>query len=135
MARDKGASSFDELAIGLASGKLSRGKAIRLMGAALVGGVLASVPGVAWAAKPLGYKGCPIAGTCRVNGECECRRGVVVTPVGGGDPFCSCNFECHDGPCEDCPEGYVCVNFTEGLCPGLTNCARGVCSRDVACGR
>jgi hypothetical protein len=37
--------SFDELAKGLAAGTLSRGKALRLMGAALVGGALASVPG------------------------------------------------------------------------------------------
>ena len=35
--------SFDELARGLASGSISRGKALRLMGAALVGGALASV--------------------------------------------------------------------------------------------
>jgi len=39
--------SFDELAIGMASGTLSRRKALRLMGAALVGGVLASLPGAA----------------------------------------------------------------------------------------
>ena len=42
--------SFDELASGLASGTLSRGKALRLMGAALVGGVLASIPRAAVAA-------------------------------------------------------------------------------------
>jgi hypothetical protein len=42
--------SFDELARGLASGSISRGKALRLMGAALVGGVLASIPRVAVAA-------------------------------------------------------------------------------------
>ena len=39
--------SFDELASGLASGTLSRDKALRLMGAAVVGGVLASIPRVA----------------------------------------------------------------------------------------
>jgi hypothetical protein len=42
---------FDELASGLASGTLARGKALRLMGAALVGGTLAFFPGVAWAAR------------------------------------------------------------------------------------
>jgi hypothetical protein len=41
--------SFDDLAMGLAEGTLSRRKALRLMGAALAGGMLASVPGVAWA--------------------------------------------------------------------------------------
>jgi hypothetical protein len=35
--------SFDELASGLASGSISRGKALKLMGAALVGGTLASL--------------------------------------------------------------------------------------------
>jgi hypothetical protein len=41
--------SLDELAKGLASGTLSRSRAIKLMGAALLGGVLASIPGVALA--------------------------------------------------------------------------------------
>ena len=39
--------SFDELAKGLATGTLSRGKALRWMGGALLGAALASVPGVA----------------------------------------------------------------------------------------
>lgn len=43
MAREPKESSIDELARGLASGTLSRGKALRLIGAALVGGTLASV--------------------------------------------------------------------------------------------
>jgi len=45
-----GASSFDELAVGLSSGTLSRGKALKLLGAALVGGTLAFTPKVAEAA-------------------------------------------------------------------------------------
>jgi len=40
--------SFYELAKGLASGNFSRGTALRIMGAALVGGALASFPGAAW---------------------------------------------------------------------------------------
>ena len=40
--------SFYELAKGLASVNFSRGKALRIMGAALVGGALASFPGAAW---------------------------------------------------------------------------------------
>jgi hypothetical protein len=43
--------SFDELTKGLASGTLSRRRALRLMGAALVGGTMAYFPGAAWAAK------------------------------------------------------------------------------------
>src|SRR5215217_8614775 len=38
MTEEDRASSFDELARGLASGSLTRGKALKLMGAALVGG-------------------------------------------------------------------------------------------------
>ena len=41
--------SFDELAKGLATGAVSRRKALGWMGGALVGAALASVPGVAWA--------------------------------------------------------------------------------------
>jgi hypothetical protein len=59
--------SFDELAVGLSSGTLSRGKAIKLMGAALVGGVLASIPGIAEAAPPLKEAG----RKCRRNDQCE----------------------------------------------------------------
>jgi hypothetical protein len=38
---------FDELASNLASGRLSRRRALRLLGAALVGSALAFIPGVA----------------------------------------------------------------------------------------
>jgi hypothetical protein len=41
--------SFDELAKGLANRSLSRHDALRWVGAAIVGGLLASVPGAAWA--------------------------------------------------------------------------------------
>jgi hypothetical protein len=40
--------SFDDLAKGLPSGNFSRGKALKIMGAALVGGALAAFPGAAW---------------------------------------------------------------------------------------
>jgi hypothetical protein len=43
--------SFDELAKGLANRNLSRHDALKWVGAAFVGGLLASVPGVAWAKK------------------------------------------------------------------------------------
>ena len=99
--------SFDELAKGLAAGTVSRGKALRLMGAALVGGALASVPGVAWAAKPAGERGCSTAGFTRVKGRCVC-RGSLLTPVGGGEPICSCGGQCRVS-CADCPSGTICV--------------------------
>jgi hypothetical protein len=43
--------SFDGLAKGLATGAVSRRKALRWMSGALLGAALASVPGVGWAAK------------------------------------------------------------------------------------
>jgi hypothetical protein len=49
--RSKAELPFEDLAKGLASGTVSRRKTLQLMGAALVGGALASIPGVAWAAK------------------------------------------------------------------------------------
>jgi hypothetical protein len=41
--------SFDELAKGLAKRSLSRGDALKWVGAAVMGGLLASIPGVGWA--------------------------------------------------------------------------------------
>ena len=77
MARGTGASSFDELAVGLSSGTLSRGKALRLMGAALVGSALASVPGVTLAQRPAQAQTiCPNpAEAC-----CTCRYNEPETP-------------------------------------------------------
>src|SRR5215208_3850303 len=72
--------SLDELA----TGTLSRGKAIRWMGGALLGAALASFPGVAW------------ADDCRRLGR-ECRR----------DSQC-CSKNCirrGDGKVCGCPEG------------------------------
>ena len=48
--------SFDHLARGLASGSVSRKQALKLVGGALLGGVLTSLPGVAWATHKAGHK-------------------------------------------------------------------------------
>ena len=42
--------SFDALARGLANGSISRRKALRMLGGALLGGAVASIPGVGWLA-------------------------------------------------------------------------------------
>ncbi len=42
----RGERAFDDLTRALANGRISRGRALRVFGAALVGGVLASVPGI-----------------------------------------------------------------------------------------
>lgn len=46
--------SLDDLAKGLAGGTISRREAVRLVGATLLGGALASVLGFAWAQQGLG---------------------------------------------------------------------------------
>ena len=64
--------SFDDLAKGLASGTLSRRKASKFMGGTLLGGLLASIPGVAWATHNPGHEsrrgGCPPGKTGVVPG-------------------------------------------------------------------
>src|SRR5215212_7943565 len=95
--RRTGASSFDELAVGLSSGTLSRGKALKLLGAALVGGTLASIPGIALAKpKPEGAK-------------------------------CNHNHQCASGQCVELPERGVRVcrrrtNMSAGLPGAATMC-------------
>jgi hypothetical protein len=81
MAREEG--FFDELARGLADGSLTRGKALRLMGAALLGGTLGSL-GIreASADRP----GCKRAGkhctrTDQCCGDLVCLSGTCQTPT------------------------------------------------------
>jgi hypothetical protein len=116
--------SFDELASGLASGSISRGKALKLMGAALLGGTLASLGIGEAAGDPPGCKRdgkkCKRDTQCCsencVNGVCggeECPPDRIVTPVGGGDPFCACSLNCA-ASCDDCLliPGAICVTAT-----------------------
>jgi hypothetical protein len=105
--------SFDELTRGLASGTLSRGKALRLMGAALVGGALASIPGIAWAKpKPAGAK-CNHNHQC-ASGQCVDSRGGRVCSGGGGCPGCPVP-----------PEG-LCICVEDLRNPGVQVCASGI---------
>jgi hypothetical protein len=81
MAREEG--FFDELARGLADGSLTRGKALRLMGAALVGGSLASL-GIREAGADA--PGCKRAGkhctrTDQCCGNLVCLSGTCRTPT------------------------------------------------------
>jgi hypothetical protein len=70
---------LDELAKGLAAGTISRAKALRLMGAALFGGALASVPGAAWAS----HKGTPHGGGGGGGGTSACAK--YCKTLFGGD--------------------------------------------------
>jgi hypothetical protein len=75
-------SSFDELAKRLASGEVSRGRALKMMGAALVGGTLASIPGMAFAANP-----CP-SPRIKCRGQC-CAPGVTSCEGTGKNKTCA----------------------------------------------
>src|SRR5215207_2206366 len=107
------ATSFDELAKGLASGTLSRRKALRLMGAALVGGALASVPGVAWAAKG-GNRECvkcckETYGPGRERGQCISAGARGECPVTCGGEECPdldlCGSVCCEPLTRQCVSG------------------------------
>jgi hypothetical protein len=96
--------SFDELTRGLASGSISRGKALRLMGAALVGGTLASlgIGGIAAAdeeCKPEGKK-------CRKDEQCcsstcsksgTSRSGTCAAGCTSNGGTCSTSTDCCSG--------------------------------------
>jgi hypothetical protein len=83
--------TFDDLAKGLASGTLSRGKALRLMGGALVGAALASLPGVAWA---------------QGGGNSACARFCKETfPSGREAAQCTRQGAQGGGPCYECTPG------------------------------
>jgi hypothetical protein len=75
MAREEG--FFDELARGLADGSITRGKALRLMGAALVGGTLGSLGIREAAGDPPGCK--RIGKNCTRDTQC---CGSLVCPSG-----------------------------------------------------
>ena len=130
--------SFDELAKGLANRSLSRRDALKRVGAAIVGGLLASVPGVAWATHKPSHKppppppsppppppppppptesppppppvqGCPPEEDCGANPYCRC----IVTVEGISFCTSAIGFIICDPmtPCtssEDCPGGYAC---------------------------
>jgi hypothetical protein len=111
--------SFDELAKGLASGTLSRGKALRLMGAALVGGALASLPGAGWAS----HKGTPHGGGGRGGGGGKSSCAKYCKTLFGGDT--AAQEECvsegaqEAGPCYSCTPGVEPgPNFVTPDCPG-----------------
>jgi hypothetical protein len=142
---------FDELARTLASGQLSRSQAIRWVGAALVGGALASIPGIAWAKPKPGKcnndKQCPSPYKC-VNGQCacsptNCTGGQVLNPN-------NCQCECPPGTAPACtapgqppggcvsttvcgPNGiFICGQTNEVCCPSV-HPELGGCVEELVC--
>jgi hypothetical protein len=131
--------SFDELAKGLAGGTLSRGKMLKMMGAALFGGAVASIPGVALAApKPgkgpcrpgqvqCGKKCCPETASC-VKGKCVCPNNTVLDNGQCVSPTCTPGVCGSYASCGISSVGDNCVCFKTangaGLCapPRIENC-------------
>jgi len=116
--------SFDELAKGLSNGTLSRGKALKLLGAALFGGVLIPLfPEQAQALTNTQRRKCTRqGGTVCSSGT---RRSEVCCPSGTtclagptccpstqvcGSACCQSGETCVDGVCQGggCPEAQVC---------------------------
>ena len=154
--------SFDELTKGLATGAVSRRKALRWMGSALVGAALASVPAVAWAACPEGQTRC---GDRCVNlktnerhcGSCRNRCRSTQTCCGGrcvnlqtnerhcGSCFNRCagegeeGDECVAGVCQGgcppvaCKGGTVNPNTCQCECPPDTVLNNGQCIASAGC--
>ena len=148
-------SFFDDLARGLADGSITRGKALKLMGAAVVGGTLGSlgVGGVAVAdeeCKPTGKK-------CRKNAQCcsgicrgTCQAQTTTTttteapttttstttpppvPCGGG-VFCEPGGVCCFGQvCQ--PPGFDCCALIDCNDPRLHCCPTvGCLSSSIPC--
>ena len=111
-----GTSTFDEVAKGLAQGTITRGRALRLVGAGLVSTILGSIlgSGIAEAAPR-----CPSSGP---GCNARCRN------TGGFTCFCSKltngKTKCIVGTCEgrrckknnDCPSGAVCSQTAKKCC-------------------
>jgi hypothetical protein len=95
--------SFDELASALASGNISRRRALKLMGAALVGGTLASLGIREAAADP---PGCKRAGKrCKrdtqcCSGNCSSSGTCAAACVSNG-VSCTSDSQCCSGNCDD----------------------------------
>jgi hypothetical protein len=84
--------AFDVLAKGLASGTVSRRKALRLLGASLLGGALASVPGFARAVVEPSIRGCK--GYCTQNFPAGPERARCISQGAKGSGPC---YECNLG--------------------------------------
>jgi hypothetical protein len=147
--------SFDELAKGLANGKLSRRGMLGMLGGALLGGALASIPGVARAAKPgcasgVTCKGkcCPVGATCAkgAGGGCTCPTGQTVCSgqcvslttnqnCGSCGNACSGGKTCQSGACA-CPQGQTaCGGVCRDLATDVANCGQcgNACAQGASC--
>ena len=117
---------FDEAAKGLAGGTISRRRALKLTGSALLGGtLLALLPEAAEAQqqqcankKAINNRNCPRS-TCGLNDNCRCATTVrdKKTCVNFRARSCPTRNQCNST--SDCARGRVCVKV--GGCCGHKN--------------
>ena len=138
MAREE--SFFDDLARGLADGSISRRRALRLMGATLLGGMLASlgIRGASADEDENKDEDCKRAGKkCKKDKQCcseQCVDGVCSSPpptctrICPNPETCFCAFRESDGV-------QVCVSCTSvaGGCTPVSSC--GECGAGEFCVR
>jgi hypothetical protein len=114
--------NLDSLARGLASGSISRRQAVRWMGGALLGSVLASIPGIAWAVppeRPPKPPKFPKPGKKTLGENCKKHRQCASGSCGDG--ICVGTEQCAVCP-EDCvcalddSGNIICVRCPGGLC-------------------
>jgi hypothetical protein len=110
--------SFDELARGLASGSISRRRALKLLGLSIGGGLLASIPGLAW--------GQPVPPQGKGPPEGKGPPPNVPTPECSPTDPCDEPLECCEGVCR--PVEFFQTPEACGECPphpGASICEEG----------
>ena len=121
--------SLDSLARGLADSSVSRRKALRLMGAALIGTTLASIPGFAWAKPKPGRctknSQCPSGQRC-VNGQCAAQPPEPGTCVPGTQGCWTTDYYGNPTTAPTCGACYATVS---GVPPTVCACT-GSCAAD-----
>ncbi len=133
--------SFDELAIGLASGSISRGRALKLVGGAVLGSLLGGLllPGEAQAARRRRRR---VAGPVCPTGTTFCGGGCVSCAGGRLNPFtcqcqCPANTTLCGGRCvQSCTARGQHLNPNTCLCEceqGSSVCGNQCCQSGTTC--
>jgi hypothetical protein len=129
---------FDELAKGLANHSISRRQVFKWFGGAVLGGLLAAIPGVALADQPAGVPQGPPSGVGGYEaGSVRCGEVCCPTDIAactqGQRPVCSCTGGITEagGPPTFCPGTNTCSDLTSdafncGTCGNV--CESGVCA-------
>jgi hypothetical protein len=93
--------AFDALATEMASGRLRRGKALKLMAAALVGSTLGSL-GIGEAAADNRDCKRSVGARCKSGAECcsgNCKSGTCAPACAQNGSSCTSNLDCCSGNC------------------------------------